>query len=260
VRRAGNQVDDLYGEINARQKRGERVLVTTLTKRMAEDLTEYYSDLGLAVRYLHSDISTMERMDIIRELREGRFDALVGINLLREGLDIPEVSLVAILDADKEGFLRSTRSLIQTFGRAARNVNGTVILYADVVTASMQRAIDETERRRSIQEKHNETHNITPTTVNKSITDILIWPMHRKRTMRTMFQKSRFHTRQRKILNCPSYNWKRRCTLPRKSSLSNRPQKFGTALKFFENGCCSNLESDFVTMAQDTAGSFVVVV
>jgi excinuclease ABC subunit B len=172
VRRAGNQVDDLYGEINARQKRGERVLVTTLTKRMAEDLTEYYSDLGLAVRYLHSDISTMERMDIIRELREGRFDALVGINLLREGLDIPEVSLVAILDADKEGFLRSTRSLIQTFGRAARNVNGTVILYADVVTASMQRAIDETERRRSIQEKHNETHNITPTTVNKSITDI----------------------------------------------------------------------------------------
>ena len=146
--------------------------MTTLTKRMAEDLTEYYTDLGLAVRYLHSDISTMERMDIIRDLRVGKFDALIGINLLREGLDIPEVSLAAILDADKEGFLRSTRSLIQTFGRAARNVNGTVIMYADQVTVSMQQAIDETNRRRTIQEQYNQRHNITPRTVQKTITEI----------------------------------------------------------------------------------------
>ncbi len=175
VREAGSQVDDLYAEIRQRQQRGERILVTTLTKRMAEDLTEYYTDLGLAVRYLHSDISTMERMDIIRELRLGKFDALIGINLLREGLDIPEVSLVAILDADKEGFLRSTRSLIQTFGRAARNVNGTVILYADQVTASMQAAMAETERRRRIQQQYNGAHGITPRTVDKAITDVFEW-------------------------------------------------------------------------------------
>ncbi|WP_372679580.1 excinuclease ABC subunit UvrB [Desulfosarcina sp.] len=172
VRDASNQVDDLYGEIRDRQRRGERILVTTLTKRMAEDLTEYYTDLGLSVRYLHSDIHTMERMDIIRDLRIGKFDALVGINLLREGLDIPEVSLVAILDADKEGFLRSKRSLIQTFGRAARNINGTVVLYADRITASMKAAIDETNRRRAIQQQYNEVHHITPQTVHKSITDI----------------------------------------------------------------------------------------
>jgi excinuclease ABC subunit B len=172
VRSARNQVDDLYQEITERRQRGERILVTTLTKRMAEDLTEYYTDLGLPVRYLHSDISTMERMDIIRDLRMGKFDALIGINLLREGLDIPEVSLVAILDTDKEGFLRSTRSLIQTFGRAARNVNGTVVLYADRITASMQRAMDETNRRRAIQQDHNEAHGIIPRTINKTITDI----------------------------------------------------------------------------------------
>ncbi len=145
-------MDDLLGEIRARLAKGERVLVTTLTKRMAEDLTEYYQDLGLKVRYLHSDITTLERMEIIRDLRLGVFDVLVGINLLREGLDLPEVSLVAILDADKEGFLRSARSLIQTCGRAARNVNGQVLFYADRVTPSMAAAIEETKRRRHVQE------------------------------------------------------------------------------------------------------------
>jgi excinuclease ABC subunit B len=172
VRPAGAQVDDLMDEIRRRIERRERVLVTTLTKRMAEDLSEYYSDLGLRVRYLHADISTLERIDIIRDLRRGEFDVLIGINLLREGLDIPEVSLVAILDADKEGFLRSTRSLIQTCGRAARNVRGKVIMYADRVTHSMQQAISETERRRSIQMAYNKKHGITPQTIQKEIVSI----------------------------------------------------------------------------------------
>ena len=172
VRSAENQVDDLLEEISIHQERNARVLVTTLTKRMAEDLTEYYSDLGIRVRYLHSDISTLERMDIIRDLRIGKFDVLVGINLLREGLDIPEVALVAILDADKEGFLRSARSLIQTCGRAARNASGKVIMYADVVTQSMQHCIDETNRRRKIQQSYNQQHGITPETIQKDITRI----------------------------------------------------------------------------------------
>ncbi|TNF89492.1 MAG: excinuclease ABC subunit UvrB [Gammaproteobacteria bacterium] len=173
IRPASTQVDDLLGEINATVAKGDRVLVTTLTKRMAEDLTEYLDEHGIRVRYLHSDIDTVERMEIIRDLRIGEFDVLVGINLLREGLDMPEVSLVAILDADKEGFLRAERSLIQTIGRAARNVNGRAILYADTVTGSMEKAIGETSRRREKQIAFNEAHGITPQTVQKRVADVM---------------------------------------------------------------------------------------
>lgn len=173
VRPVMGQIDDLVGEINKRIERNERVFVTTLTKKMSEDLTDYLKDLGLKVKYLHSDIKTLERTQIIRDLRLGKFDVLVGINLLREGLDVPEVSLVAILDADKEGFLRNERSLIQTIGRAARNEHGAVIMYADTVTESMQKAIDETKRRRAIQEKYNEEHHITPKTIIKPIQDAI---------------------------------------------------------------------------------------
>jgi excinuclease ABC subunit B len=173
VRPVKGQVDDLLQEIRARAARGERVLVTTLTKRMAEDLTQYYQELGVRVRYLHSDIETLERIEILRDLRRGQFDVLVGINLLREGLDLPEVSLVAILDADKEGFLRSSGSLIQTAGRAARNVNGTVIMYADTVTDSMRGAIGETDRRRALQQAYNEEHGITPQSIIKQIDDVM---------------------------------------------------------------------------------------
>jgi excinuclease ABC subunit B len=173
VRPVSGQVDDLMKEIQERVFRGERVLVTTLTKKMAEDLTDYYTDLGIRARYLHSDIDTLERVEIIRDLRLGRFDVLIGVNLLREGLDLPEVSLVAVFDADKEGFLRSERSLIQTAGRAARNVNGKVILYADRITNSMKKAIEETERRRKIQMEYNRKMGITPETVKSNIKDIL---------------------------------------------------------------------------------------
>jgi excinuclease ABC subunit B len=173
VRPVRGQVDDLLQEIRARVACGERVLVTTLTKRMAEDLTQYYQELGVKVRYLHSDIETLERVQILRDLRRGEFDVLVGINLLREGLDLPEVSLVAILDADKEGFLRSAGSLIQTSGRAARNINGRVIMYADTVTDSMRAAIDETQRRRALQQQYNDEHGITPQSIVKAIDEVM---------------------------------------------------------------------------------------
>ncbi|NLD50175.1 MAG: excinuclease ABC subunit B, partial [Clostridiaceae bacterium] len=173
VKPVKGQIDDLIGEINERVAKNQRVLVTTLTKKMSEDLTDYLKELDFKVKYLHSDIDTLERMEIIRDLRLGVFDVLVGINLLREGLDLPEVSLVAILDADKEGFLRSETSLIQTIGRAARNVEGKVIMYADVITESMKKAISETNRRRKIQIEYNKTHGITPKSIQKGIRDVI---------------------------------------------------------------------------------------
>ena len=173
VRPVEGQIDDLIGEINKETKKGNKILVTTLTKHMAEDLTDYMKEAGIRVRYLHSDIDTLERSEIIRDMRLGEFDVLVGINLLREGLDIPEISLVAILDADKEGFLRSETSLIQTIGRAARNAEGHVIMYADIITDSMRKALDETERRRTVQQAYNEAHGITPQTIKKAVRDLI---------------------------------------------------------------------------------------
>ena len=173
LRPTEHQIDDLINEINIRTEKGFRTLVTTLTKKMAEDLTEYFKGIGIKVTYMHSDITTIERAEIIKDLRMGKYDVLVGINLLREGLDIPEVALVAILDADKEGFLRSEMSLIQTIGRAARNSEGHVILYADTITGSMRRAMDETARRREIQKKYNEEHGIVPQTIKKDIRDVI---------------------------------------------------------------------------------------
>jgi excinuclease ABC subunit B len=173
VRPVASQVDDVLSEIKLRAAQDERVLITTLTKRMSEDLTEYLHEHGVKVRYLHSDVETVERVEIIRDLRLGKFDVLVGINLLREGLDMPEVSLVAILDADKEGFLRSDNSLIQTMGRAARHVNGKAILYADRITGSMQRAMEETDRRRNVQLAFNKEHGLTPVSIRKNVTDVM---------------------------------------------------------------------------------------
>ena len=167
------QIDDLIGEVNREVSQKHKVLITTLTKRMAEDLTDYMREVGIRVKYLHSDVDTLERTEIIRDMRLDVFDVLVGINLLREGLDIPEITLVAILDADKEGFLRSATSLIQTIGRAARNVDGHVIMYADTITDSMQIAIEETKRRRNIQEAYNQEHGITPKTIQKSVRDLI---------------------------------------------------------------------------------------
>ena len=173
VRPVTGQIDDLISEVNKEVEKGNKILVTTLTKRMAEDLTDYMREVGIRVKYLHSDIDTLERSEIIRDMRLDLFDVLVGINLLREGLDIPEISLVAILDADKEGFLRSETSLIQTIGRAARNSEGHVIMYADTMTDSMRVAIDETERRRKIQQAYNEAHGITPMTIKKAVRDLI---------------------------------------------------------------------------------------
>ena len=173
VRPIAGQIDDLIDEINIRIEKNERVFITTLTKKMSEDLTSYLKEVGIKVEYLHSDVKTLERTEIIRNLRMGEFDVLIGINLLREGLDVPEVSLVAILDADKSGFLRNETSLIQTIGRAARNENGRVIMYAEEVTSAMQYALDETERRRTIQKAYNEEHGITPTTISKNVRDAI---------------------------------------------------------------------------------------
>jgi excinuclease ABC subunit B len=198
VRPVENQIDDLMNEISISTNKNQRVLVTTLTKKMSEDLTLYFKNAGIRVRYLHSDIDTLERMEIIRDLRIGEFDVLVGINLLREGLDLPEVSLVAILDADKEGFLRSETSLIQTVGRAARNLDGRVIMYADRMTGSMDRAIKETNRRREIQDKYNIKHNITPTSIIKGVRDVI-------EATKVAEEKEKYSSKGNKITDMSAY-------------------------------------------------------
>ncbi len=241
VRPARTQVDDVLSEIAKRVARDERVLITTLTKRMAEDLTDYLQEHDVRVRYLHSDIGTVERTEIIRDLRLGAFDVLVGINLLREGLDMPEVSLVAILDADKEGFLRSDRSLIQTIGRAARNVHGTAILYADKITGSMQRAMDETARRRERQVKHNAKHGIKPATIVKQVADIMeaAYPAPRKGRRRAAEEAASYSTMTPEQL------------LKRAAKLEKRMLKHARDLEFEE---AARLRDEIHRMREDGLG------
>ena len=228
IRPVKGQIDDLLHEIRERVARGERVLVTTLTKRMAEDLAEYYSEVGVKCRYMHSEIETLERVKILRDLRKGEFDVLIGINLLREGLDLPEVSLVAILDADKEGFLRSAGSLIQTIGRCARNLNGRAILYADRMTDSMKKALSETDRRRAIQVAYNEANGITPESIVRPLE--CPWPRSSKPTTPispTSRRKACPSSNPRKSLTPTSRNWKAICAKPPSDSNSRRRPNCG---------------------------------